>query len=1111
MSVRGEGAMQQNSEGKTGSRRRRRRKRRNRNAYPSLANGEMPPPLLTASSGRATAEVDVSDPLLAYIQHDAEYLSTSAKDARDGVNRLLKSMGPTCEAEAKRRKIGVYVAGLLNEAGFSCHLNGSYALKTYLPDSDIDLGVLTEEWDTDRRRDPIADCNSRENGRDYTREEVDAYSTESKRTAVRSRQWFLRVNEALCRASTSSSASSLSSPSAAYTKATVRNVSFVNAQVKLVTCTVNNTHVDVCMLSRSSLAAVAFFEAFDRLIGQDHLFKRSVVLLKGWALYDAGNFHRDGVGEPILGARRGLFSSYAVTTLLAAVFVRHLEMEPSGTLRCSISHPLDALIAFFTAYSDFNFSAQCMTICGPFTLERHDAGNHHVSSAKRIKKSSVGVTDFQRKLVTALRRRALLGTLSESEGKGGDGLTANEISEGNVHSPSSNFQKRACNVLDPLDNGNNIARSVSTEALKGVREVCRRGREVLIDVLRNGARIEAMFPVSWKTFAEGGGWRPDLLHHPREIWSSRLFFPVPAEVLRQDIYAVDQEQLQGAVGAVASIGHRKAIKSQEEKATKSEQTDSSLRVLETRGEDAKEEEKQAQLCEAEVIRETIDIIECPVDETESIATASPDTSLSYDGIEPLESSCSSDSEDPPSEHESRIDRDEARMITSDQGAENPPAQTSETGEMRVENENNPDVLERTSTTGSVADLCKNSPMDVSSVTISNDESKLQQLVDSEDEDPPSNDAKAKAVMDKVETNIHTKTKKAVKDEDEEELKKKGEKTWPGMKILLGLSIISLWILYLLQERAAAPSLSGVSVTKTPETWKESYREQQIRMSTAPRSRSRKEDTPSMSIPAKSLETGADDLDSPAKIDTATLDAKECTAEIARKTIVTEMNTTAGPISTLRIVETAHTDDFNVEDRNRIEIAETEPEAADVLEPVSEDVVGEAPIVVSQASSQWAKVGSQIIFGANVIYGDEELHFQWRHNGVDIDGATDALLIMQSIERKDAGTYTCAVRNSFGTSVWEESVLHIGSPPVTKKKLQEIRAASGETVTFDVGNVEASPQPSYQWRQNGVDIAGANSRTFVVKSTSAKDSGTYTCVVSNLAGSATWEEVVLTVT
>ena len=329
-----------------------------------------------------------------------------------------------------------------------------------------------------------------------------------------------------------------------------------------------------------------------------------------------------------------------------------------------------------------------------------------------------------------------------------------------------------------------------------------------------------------------------------------------------------------------------------------------------------------------------------------------------------------------------------------------------------------------------------------------------------------------------------------------------------MKILLGLSIISLWILYLLQERAAAPSFSGVSVTKTPETWKESYREQQIRMSTAPRSRSRKEDTPSMPIPAKSLETDADDLHLPAKIDTATLDAKECTVEIAWKTIVTEMNTTAGPISTLQIVETADTaDEFNVEGRNRIVIAVTEPEAA----ALSEDVVGEAPVVVSQASSQWAKVGSQIIFGANVIYGDEELNFQWRHNGVDIDGATDALLIMQSIERKDAGTYTCAVRNSFGTSVWEESVLHIGSPPVTKKKLQEIRAASGERVTFDVGNVEASPQPSYQWRQNGVDIAGANSRTFVVESTSAKDSGTYTCVVSNLAGSATWEEVVLTVT
>ena len=96
----------------------------------------------------------------------------------------------------------------------------------------------------------------------------------------------------------------------------------------------------------------------------------------------------------------------------------------------------------------------------------------------------------------------------------------------------------------------------------------------------------------------------------------------------------------------------------------------------------------------------------------------------------------------------------------------------------MENENKPDVLERTST-GSVADLCKNSPMDVvSSVPVSNNESKLQQLLDSEHEDPPSNDVKAKAVMGEVETNKHTKTKEAVKDEDEEELKRRRRR--PGL-------------------------------------------------------------------------------------------------------------------------------------------------------------------------------------------------------------------------------------------------------------------------------------------------------------------------------------------
>lgn len=56
----------------------------------------------------------------------------------------------------------------------------------------------------------------------------------------------------------------------------------------------------------------------DRLVGRGHLFKRSIILVKAWCYYEAR----------ILGAHRGLFSSYALETLVLYVFnVHHKRLQ----------------------------------------------------------------------------------------------------------------------------------------------------------------------------------------------------------------------------------------------------------------------------------------------------------------------------------------------------------------------------------------------------------------------------------------------------------------------------------------------------------------------------------------------------------------------------------------------------------------------------------------------------------------------------------------------------------------------------------------------------------------------------------------------------------------
>lgn len=48
----------------------------------------------------------------------------------------------------------------------------------------------------------------------------------------------------------------------------------------------------------------------DRLIGKNHLFKRSIILIKAWCYYESR----------ILGAHHGLISTYALETLVLYIF-----------------------------------------------------------------------------------------------------------------------------------------------------------------------------------------------------------------------------------------------------------------------------------------------------------------------------------------------------------------------------------------------------------------------------------------------------------------------------------------------------------------------------------------------------------------------------------------------------------------------------------------------------------------------------------------------------------------------------------------------------------------------------------------------------------------------
>jgi hypothetical protein len=55
-----------------------------------------------------------------------------------------------------------------------------------------------------------------------------------------------------------------------------------------------------------------------------------------------------------------------------------------------------------------------------------------------------------------------------------------------------------------------------------------------------------------------------------------------------------------------------------------------------------------------------------------------------------------------------------------------------------------------------------------------------------------------------------------------------------------------------------------------------------------------------------------------------------------------------------------------------------------------------------------------------------------------------------------------------------------------------------------------PEAAYQWRKNGVDIAGATAADYTIPSATLGDAGSYRVVITNSAGHATSDTANVTV-
>ncbi|XP_021845279.1 uncharacterized protein [Spinacia oleracea] len=311
--------------------------------------------------------------------------------AEQATDEIIRQVQPTVVSEERRRDVVDYVQRLF-KGYLGCEIFpfGSVPLKTYLPDGDIDLTAF---------------CG-------FNLEEAFAKDVFS----------VLEAED--------------HNPASEFV---VKDVQYIRAEVKLVKCLVQNIVVDISFNQIGGLCALCFLEEVDRLIGKDHLFKRSIILIKAWCYYESR----------ILGAHHGLISTYALETLVLYIF--HL-------FHSSLSGPLAVLHKFLDYFSKFDWENLCVSLSGPV----------HVSTLPEIVAESPKSSGDDLLLSDEFMRECVKKFSVPSRGN-----------ETNYRI----FMQKHLNIVDPLKENNNLGRSVSKGNFFRIRSAFSYGARKLGQIL----------------------------------------------------------------------------------------------------------------------------------------------------------------------------------------------------------------------------------------------------------------------------------------------------------------------------------------------------------------------------------------------------------------------------------------------------------------------------------------------------------------------------------------------------------------------------------------------------------------------------------------------------
>jgi hypothetical protein len=174
--------------------------------------------------------------------------------------------------------------------------------------------------------------------------------------------------------------------------------------------------------------------------------------------------------------------------------------------------------------------------------------------------------------------------------------------------------------------------------------------------------------------------------------------------------------------------------------------------------------------------------------------------------------------------------------------------------------------------------------------------------------------------------------------------------------------------------------------------------------------------------------------------------------------------------------------------------------------------GKCPVplaITTQPTNETVNAGNSATLAVTAS-GMQPLNFQWVFNGTNLAGATNNVLTLTNVQPANSGVYWVNVTNLYGSLTSSNALLTVLTQPptiITQPTNETVNV--GGVATLSVSATGTAPL-NYQWALNSTNLAGATNTLLTIINAQLTNAGIYTVTITNLYGSVTSSNALLTV-